>query len=468
MPYPRFTKIIINHFLKEHKSLTNLNHKHYHTIKDDDIVRRLKFVRIGEDYHKYGHHIHDVMLTDAIKCSKSYQMFIKYSTNQIPPKKSRGKGSKGKKTAEESQETVDVSEESEPEPKPAKKKTSGKRRLKKKITLSADDNIISDDPDAALELAKSISQTEAEEAKAARKVHATHARIMTEFVPEIAKKKSSGRSSKSVVIQDTPNAPKSKPATSKTKLKGAPSLTSQEQEAADIMQALKESKKTSRRQPGVLDEDKDVTEEKVILEWGNEQDSEFSNDDNDDVEKDDKDGDADDKGNDHVSDTQDDEGDFLRLRLQDIEDMLLLLVQQKLTNLMIDEHYDLNVALRMFTRRIVKIMNRTHSHRAYLDPQGMIYEDQNTRNRLMRTDKLHKFSDGTLNSVWTAFHDITLRIRMEYLPKRKWSGLDKRRARVMIKDIDKQLFQRRLMRNLEKFIGGREYGNDLRLLERTI
>ncbi|GJW88625.1 hypothetical protein Tco_0163965 [Tanacetum coccineum] len=243
-------------------------------------------------------------------------MFIKYSTNQIPPKKSRGKGSKGKKTAEESQETVDVSEESEPEPKPAKKKTSGKRRLKKKITLSADDNIISDDPDAALELAKSISQTEAEEAKPARKVHATHARIMTEFVPEIAKKKSSGRSSKSVVIQDTPNAPKSKPATSKTKLKGAPSLTSQEQEAADIMQALKESKKTSRRQPGtrgsnegtgVLDEDKDVTEEKVILEWGNEQDSEFSDDDNDDVEKDDKDGDADDKGNDHVSDTQDDD-----------------------------------------------------------------------------------------------------------------------------------------------------------------
>ncbi|GKE37929.1 hypothetical protein Tco_1461334, partial [Tanacetum coccineum] len=279
MPYPRFTKIIINHFLKEHKSLTNLNHKHYHTIKDDDIVRRLKFVRICEDYHEYGHHIPDVMLTDAIKCLESYQMFIKYSTNQIPPKKSR-----------------------------AKKKTSSKRRLKKKVTLSADDNIISDDPNAALELAKSISQTEAEEAKAARKVHATHARIMTEFVPETAKKKSSGRSSKSVVIQDTPNAPKSKPATSKTKLKGAPSLTSQEQEVADIMQALKESKKTTSEgtgaKLGVLDEDKDVTEEKVILEWGDEQDSEFSDDDNDDVEKD---GDADDEGDDHVSDKQDDD-----------------------------------------------------------------------------------------------------------------------------------------------------------------
>ncbi|GKF86143.1 hypothetical protein Tco_0253970, partial [Tanacetum coccineum] len=39
------------------------------------------------------------------------------------------------------------------------------------------------------------------------------------------------------------------------------------------------------------------------------------------------------------------ESDFSRLRLQDIKDMLLLLVQQKLTNLIIDERYDLNVAL---------------------------------------------------------------------------------------------------------------------------
>ncbi|GKA08378.1 hypothetical protein Tco_0687709 [Tanacetum coccineum] len=40
------------------------------------------------------------------------------------------------------------------------------------------------------------------------------------------------------------------------------------------------------------------------------------------------------------------EGDFPRLRLQDIEDMLLLLVQQKLNNLTIAERYDLNVELR--------------------------------------------------------------------------------------------------------------------------
>ncbi|GKG49675.1 hypothetical protein Tco_0518449, partial [Tanacetum coccineum] len=45
------------------------------------------------------------------------------------PKENRGKGLQGKKTTDDSQETIDVSEESEPEPKPAKKKTSSKRRL---------------------------------------------------------------------------------------------------------------------------------------------------------------------------------------------------------------------------------------------------------------------------------------------------------------------------------------------------
>ncbi|GKG45962.1 hypothetical protein Tco_0498408, partial [Tanacetum coccineum] len=47
------------------------------------------------------------------------------------------------------------------------------------------------------------------------------------------------------------------------------------------------------------------------------------------------------------------EGDFPRLNLCDIKDMLLLLVQKKLSNLEVDDLYDLGVALRMFTRRIV-------------------------------------------------------------------------------------------------------------------
>nr|GEW60858.1 hypothetical protein [Tanacetum cinerariifolium] len=47
------------------------------------------------------------------------------------------------------------------------------------------------------------------------------------------------------------------------------------------------------------------------------------------------------------------EGNFKRLRLQDIEDMLLLLVQGKVSNLAVEEHFAFNVSLRMFTRSIV-------------------------------------------------------------------------------------------------------------------
>ncbi|GJT41324.1 hypothetical protein Tco_0941189 [Tanacetum coccineum] len=159
------------------------------------------------------------------------------------------------------------------------------------------------------------------------------------------------------------------------------------------------------------------------------------------------------------------ECDFKRLRLQEIEDVLLLLVQQKLTNLTINEWYDLNVALSMFTRWIV-IQRQVED--LQLDPHGIIYVDQFKRKRLMRTDELNKFSDGTLNDVRTALHDITAGIRMEYLPMRKWSNLDKKRAWVMVQDIEKQLYYRRLMWNLEMFVGGRIYGKDLKLLERTI
>ncbi|GKC15838.1 hypothetical protein Tco_1012620 [Tanacetum coccineum] len=47
------------------------------------------------------------------------------------------------------------------------------------------------------------------------------------------------------------------------------------------------------------------------------------------------------------------ESDFPRLNLHDIEDMLLLLVQKKLFNLERDVLYDFDVALQLFTRRII-------------------------------------------------------------------------------------------------------------------
>nr|GEX62071.1 hypothetical protein [Tanacetum cinerariifolium] len=122
------------------------------------------------------------------------------------------------------------------------------------------------------------------------------------------------------------------------------------------------------------------------------------------------------------------EGDLKRLRIQDIEEMLLLLVQGKLTNLTVKERFAFNVSLRMFTRSIVI--------------------QRHKQNRLMRIDELHKFGDDTLNDVRTALYDRLKGVRMKYLPQTIWRRSDKERAAAMIQAIDKQLKTRRIMRSL--------------------
>nr|GEV57820.1 hypothetical protein [Tanacetum cinerariifolium] len=51
----------------------------------------------------------------------------------------------------------------------------------------------------------------------------------------------------------------------------------------------------------------------------------------------------------------------------------------------------------------------------YQDPQGFIYFDDGGRNRLMHSDELYKFGDGTLTRLQTSLSDITKNIQMEYL-----------------------------------------------------
>nr|GEV74225.1 hypothetical protein [Tanacetum cinerariifolium] len=85
----------------------------------------------------------------------------------------------------------------------------------------------------------------------------------------------------------------------------------------------------------------------------------------------------------------------------------------------------------------------------------VIIKRKDKKNRLIRIDELHKFSDDTLNDVRTALDDIMKRIRMKYLPQTYWRNVDKERAGAMIQEIDKKLKNRRIMRSLEKFVGGR-------------
>nr|GEZ39714.1 hypothetical protein [Tanacetum cinerariifolium] len=64
------------------------------------------------------------------------------------------------------------------------------------------------------------------------------------------------------------------------------------------------------------------------------------------------------------------------------------------------------------------LKNKT-AYTSHSDPHEIKYMDQLKRKRLMRTDELYKFSDGTLNDVRTALHDIVAGIRMKYTLMRK-------------------------------------------------
>nr|GFC41828.1 hypothetical protein [Tanacetum cinerariifolium] len=83
-------------------------------------------------------------------------------------------------------------------------------------------------------------------------------------------------------------------------------------------------------------------------------------------------------------------------------------------------------------------------------------------------DELHKFSDGMLTDVRTALDDRLKGIQMKYPPQTIWRKSDKERVAAMIQAIDKHLKTMRIMRSLERFVGGRLYEGDFRMLQRTI
>nr|GEX05211.1 hypothetical protein [Tanacetum cinerariifolium] len=195
MPYPKFTKAIIQHFISKDKTISMRNKLFMHTIKDDSVMRGLKFVSKHEDSQVYDKTIPNAMVSREIMETTAYKTYFAFSTGKAILKKVR-------------------------------KRTKIATTPKKKSYLMANDNIISEDPNA-LELAKSISRTEAEEQEATRLVHETHVRLVT--------KKSTGtRKQTSVVFKDTPTVSKKKPLDQSQKLKGVQVMSVEERLAPTV------------------------------------------------------------------------------------------------------------------------------------------------------------------------------------------------------------------------------------------
>ncbi|GJZ46301.1 hypothetical protein Tco_0593897 [Tanacetum coccineum] len=137
------------------------------------------------------------------------------------------------------------------------------------------------------------------------------------------------------------------------------------------------------------------------------------------------------------------EGDFPRLNLCDIEDMLLLLMFTRRV-VILKRVEDLQLGVKRYQKKLNITRPETFRsditkmtlYTAYNNPQGIIYQDKFQRNTLMRFDELYKFCDGTLLYVRRVLHDIASSLEMDYLPKRRWGKLDRKRSRIMIKAID--------------------------------
>nr|GEW42366.1 hypothetical protein [Tanacetum cinerariifolium] len=89
MPYPRFTKVIIYHFISKDKTISMRNKINVHTIRDDSLLGTLKYVSKTKDYQKYEALIHEQMMNQAIQDSKEYKIYLAFATREATPKKAR-------------------------------------------------------------------------------------------------------------------------------------------------------------------------------------------------------------------------------------------------------------------------------------------------------------------------------------------------------------------------------------------
>ncbi|GJU76914.1 hypothetical protein Tco_1273984 [Tanacetum coccineum] len=111
------------------------------TIKYDSVLGKLKFVNKGEKHQKNGMSIPDSMMNDKIKSSVPYQTYLTLSTGTKVQILKVGKGGKGKRLMGKKKPNTGVQHE--------EKKNA--TTLRKKSSITADDNIIPD-PDEALKL----------------------------------------------------------------------------------------------------------------------------------------------------------------------------------------------------------------------------------------------------------------------------------------------------------------------------
>ncbi|GKA48698.1 hypothetical protein Tco_0741656 [Tanacetum coccineum] len=113
MYYPRFTKVIIHHFLIQDKTLSWRNKIGMHTSKDNYLINTLRFISAKEATQIYGAVLPECLTSLVMKETKAYKTYLGYATVKSPAKKSTTKPAAGVVIREAPGETKSKSKEKE-------------------------------------------------------------------------------------------------------------------------------------------------------------------------------------------------------------------------------------------------------------------------------------------------------------------------------------------------------------------
>ncbi|GJS95250.1 hypothetical protein Tco_0802218 [Tanacetum coccineum] len=86
MFYPRFTKVIINHFMSQDQSIPRRNKVDWHMANDDPILTTMRFIPQHEVFQKYGAILLDNLTTQTMKESEAYKTYYAFATRKAIPK----------------------------------------------------------------------------------------------------------------------------------------------------------------------------------------------------------------------------------------------------------------------------------------------------------------------------------------------------------------------------------------------
>ncbi|GJX50507.1 hypothetical protein Tco_0277352 [Tanacetum coccineum] len=193
------------------------------------------------------------------------------------------------------------------------------------------------------------------------------------------------------------------------------------------------------------------------------------------------------------------EKDFKNLYPSDFEDLNLLLLQGHLDHLSSSDKRMLSTAVKLWTQNLVirqrvedfqlgiksyqTQLNLTkpgwdatgyefkHDYTIIESPRAVIFPVNNNERKILRFNKIYKFSDGTLTRILETLDYRVKEFKIKRLNPgmntRFWTEKDVTRSKEFITAIERRLKTRRIYRNLECFIGGRVRDIDYRLLQRT-